>query len=203
MQSMLISRRDLDFLLFDWLRIDELTKQERFAEHSRDTFEAVLDLCEQLATRYFANHNKKSDAQEPTFDGHRVNVIPEVKEALDAVAQADLIAMTMGQQHGGAQLPVTVAQAAFAWFAIWIVGHVTYSALTAIPSFEAQRMQIEYQPGWRILTSPYQVLGNVQAYIFGFGESVPMAPASFAALLLVSAVSLMILFRRVNAPMRV
>jgi alkylation response protein AidB-like acyl-CoA dehydrogenase len=117
MQSMLISRRDLDFLLFDWLRIDELTKQERFAEHSRDTFEAVLDLCEQLATRYFANHNKKSDAQEPTFDGHRVNVIPEVKEALDAVAQADLIAMTMGQQHGGAQLPVTVAQAAFAWFA--------------------------------------------------------------------------------------
>jgi alkylation response protein AidB-like acyl-CoA dehydrogenase len=117
MQSMLISRRDLDFLLFDWLRIDELTKQERFAEHSRDTFEAVLDLCEQLATRYFANHNKKSDAQEPTFDGHRVTVIPEVKEALDAVAQADLIAMTMGQQHGGAQLPVTVAQAAFAWFA--------------------------------------------------------------------------------------
>ena len=117
MQSMLISRRDLDFLLFDWLRIDELTKQERFAEHSRDTFEAVLDLSEQLATRYFANHNKKSDAQEPTFDGHRVSVIPEVKEALDAVAQADLIAMTMGQQHGGAQLPVTVAQAAFAWFA--------------------------------------------------------------------------------------
>jgi alkylation response protein AidB-like acyl-CoA dehydrogenase len=117
MQSMLISRRDLDFLLFDWLRIDELTKHERFAEHSRDTFEAVLDLCEQLATRYFANHNKKSDAQEPTFDGHRVTVIPEVKEALDAVAQADLVAMTMGQQLGGAQLPVTVAQAAFAWFA--------------------------------------------------------------------------------------
>ena len=117
MQSMLISRRDLDFLLFDWLRIDELTKHEQFAEHSRDTFEAVLDLCEQLATRYFANHNKKSDAQEPTFDGHRVSVIPEVKEALDAVAQADLVAMTMGQQLGGAQLPVTVAQAAFAWFA--------------------------------------------------------------------------------------
>ena len=77
----------------------------------------MLDLCEQLATRYFANHNKKSDAQEPTFDGHRVSVIPEVKEALDAVAQADLVAMTMGQQLGGAQLPVTVAQAAFAWFA--------------------------------------------------------------------------------------
>ena len=117
MQSMLVSRRDLDFLLYDWLRIDELTKRQHFAEHSRDTFDAVLELCEQLATRYFANHNKKSDVHEPTFDGQRVTVIPEVKEALDAVAQADLIAMTMDSRVGGAQLPATVAQAAFAWFA--------------------------------------------------------------------------------------
>jgi Acyl-CoA dehydrogenase N terminal len=58
MKSNLMSRRDLDFLLFEWLRIDELTKRERFAEHSRDTFAAVLDLCEELATRYFAPHNK-------------------------------------------------------------------------------------------------------------------------------------------------
>ena len=114
---MLVSRRDLDFLLYDWLRIDELTKRRHFAEHSRETFDAVLDLCEQLATRYFANHNKKSDAHEPTFDGQRVTVIPEVKEALDAVAKADLIAMTMDAARGGAQLPAAVAQAAFAWFA--------------------------------------------------------------------------------------
>ena len=54
----------------------------------------MLDLCEQLATRYFAPHNKKSDAQEPTFDGTRVTVIDEVKEALDAFAKADLIGMS-------------------------------------------------------------------------------------------------------------
>ncbi len=63
MKSTLLSRRDLDFLLYEWLRVDELTKRDRFAEHSRETFDAVLDLCEQLATRYFAPHNKKSDAQ--------------------------------------------------------------------------------------------------------------------------------------------
>lgn len=130
MQSMLVSRRDLDFLLYDWLRVDELTKHERFAEHSRDTFDAVLDLCEQLATRYFATHNKKSDAHEPTFDGHRVTVIPEVKEALDAVARADLVAMTMEQGLGGAQLPASVAQAAFAWFAAANVSTSGYLMLT-------------------------------------------------------------------------
>lgn len=130
MQSMLVSRSDLDFLLYDWLRVDELTKRDRFAEHSRDTFDAVLELCEQLATRYFATHNKKSDANEPTFDGCRVTVIPEVKEALDAVARADIIAMTMDQRLGGAQLPTTVAQAAFAWFAAANVSTAGYLMLT-------------------------------------------------------------------------
>ena len=54
MKSNLLSRRDLDFLLYEWLEVDTLTKQERFADHSRETFDGVLDLCEEIATRYFA-----------------------------------------------------------------------------------------------------------------------------------------------------
>ena len=129
-KSTLLSRRDLDFLLYEWLRVDELTKRERFAEHSRETFDGVLDLCEQLATRYFAPHNKKSDANEPTFDGERVTVIPEVKEALDAFAQADLLSMAMDAALGGAQLPATVADAGFAWFAAANVSTSGYLMLT-------------------------------------------------------------------------
>jgi alkylation response protein AidB-like acyl-CoA dehydrogenase len=129
-KSTLLSRRDLDFLLYEWLRVDELTKRERFAEHSRDTFDGVLDLCEQLATKYFAPHNKKSDANEPSFDGEKVTVIPEVKEALDAFAHADLIGMGMGEEFGGAQLPMTVAEAGFAWFAAANVSTTGYLMLT-------------------------------------------------------------------------
>src|SRR6201990_1109330 len=130
MKSTLLSRRDLDFLLYEWLRVDELTKRERFAEHSRETFDGVLDLCEQLAGRYFAQHNKTSDANEPTFDGEKVTIIPEVKEAWDAFVQADLIPMSMDQQLGGAQLPVTVAQAGFAWFSAANVSTTGYLMLT-------------------------------------------------------------------------
>ncbi|WP_205875619.1 acyl-CoA dehydrogenase [Mycobacterium camsae] len=116
MASNLLSRRDLDFLLFEWLRVDELPARERFAEHSRETFSALLDLCEELATRYFATHNKKNDAHEPSFDGERVSVIPEVKQALDAFAKADLLAMSMDHALGGWQLPTVVAGAGLAWF---------------------------------------------------------------------------------------
>jgi alkylation response protein AidB-like acyl-CoA dehydrogenase len=130
MKSTLLSRRDLDFLLYEWLHVDELTKRQRFADHSRETFDGVLDLSEQLATRYFAPHNKKSDANEPTFDGTRVTVIAEVKQALDAFAQADLLGMSADERLGGAQLPVCVAQAAFAWFSAANVSTSGYLMLT-------------------------------------------------------------------------
>ncbi len=130
MKSTLLSRRDLDFLLYEWLRVDELTKRQRFAQHSRDTFDGALDLSEELAEKYFAPHNKKSDANEPTFDGTRVTVIPEVKEAIDAFAQADLIGASMDEALGGAQLPVCVAQAAFAYVSAANVSTSGYLMLT-------------------------------------------------------------------------
>ncbi len=130
MKSTLLSRRDLEFLLYEWLRVDELTKRARFAEHSRETFDGVLGLCEELATRYFEPHNKKSDTHEPSFDGSKVTVIPEVKEALTAFAKADLISMGLDYRLGGAQLPATVAQAGFAWFSAANVSTTGYLMLT-------------------------------------------------------------------------
>ncbi|MGB5112290.1 MAG: acyl-CoA dehydrogenase [Mycobacterium sp.] len=115
MKSTILSRRDLDFLLYEWLHVEELIARPRFAEHSRETFDGVLDLCEQLAERYFAPHNKLSDAHEPQFDGTTVTVIPEVKTAIEAFAKADLLGMSFDAELGGAQLPATVAQAGFAW----------------------------------------------------------------------------------------
>ncbi|HUO39718.1 MAG TPA: acyl-CoA dehydrogenase [Mycobacterium sp.] len=130
MKSTVLSRRDLDFLLFEWLRVDELTKRERFAEHSRDTFTGVLNLCEQVATRYFAPHNKKGDAHEPSFDGTSVTLIPEVKAAWDAFAKAGLLSVSMDEALGGAQLPASVAAAGFAWFSAANVSTAGYAMLT-------------------------------------------------------------------------
>jgi alkylation response protein AidB-like acyl-CoA dehydrogenase len=130
MKSTIMSRRDLDFVLYEWLHVEELTALDRFAEHSRETFDGVLELSEQLATRYFAPHNKLSDANEPSFDGHTVTLIPEVKQAWDAFAAADLMAMGMDAELGGAQLPAVVAQAAFTWIAAANVSTSGYLMLT-------------------------------------------------------------------------
>ena len=130
MKSVLLSRRDLDFLLFEWLRVDELTKRERFAEHSQETFDASTRPMRATRESVFRAHNKTSDANEPTFDGEKVTIIPDVKEAWNAFVQADLIPMSMDQRLGGAQLPVTVAQAGFAWFSAANVSTTGYLMLT-------------------------------------------------------------------------
>ena len=130
MPSLLLSRRDLDFLLYEWLDVELLTKRARFAEHSRETFDAVLDLSEQVATKHFATHNKKADAQEPTFDGERVHLIPEVKQALDVFAETGLLAGSLDESVGGMQLPGVVSGACFLWFQAANVGSSSYPFLT-------------------------------------------------------------------------
>ena len=42
-------RPTVDFLLHDWLNVASLQQRERFADHSRETFDAVLDTCERIA----------------------------------------------------------------------------------------------------------------------------------------------------------
>jgi len=130
MTSLILSRRDLEFLLYEWLNVEDLLERTRFADHSRETFTAVLDLCEQVSTEHFATHNKKSDASEPHFDGQKVHIIPEVKAALDIFAEAGLVAAGQDYDLGGMQLPTLVEKACFAWFLGANVGTAAYPFLT-------------------------------------------------------------------------
>ena len=128
--SLILSRRDVEFLLFEWLNVTDLLDRPRFAEHSPETFRAVLELAEQLATNDFAPHNRKADENEPHVVDGRVVLIDEVAPALRKLAESGLIASTFDAELGGLQLPVTVARAAMAWLQAANVGTSAYPFLT-------------------------------------------------------------------------
>ena len=130
MNSLILNRRDIDFMLYEWLDAERLCDMPRYMDHSKETFDASLDLCEQMATSHFATHNKKNDANEPWFDGENVHMIPEVKQALDLFSQAGLIAAGQDYEIGGMQLPTLVEKACFAWFLAANVGTAAYPFLT-------------------------------------------------------------------------
>ncbi|MYN18018.1 acyl-CoA dehydrogenase [Rugamonas sp. FT107W] len=134
MRSLLLSRRDLGFMLYEWLDAEALTRRARFSDHNRETFDAAIDTAEQLATELFAPHNKKGDSQEahavPGEGCLRVEHIPEVKAALDAYSAAGLMAAGQDYEHGGMQLPVVVQKALSAYFTSANVATSAYTFLT-------------------------------------------------------------------------
>ncbi len=130
MESRLLSRRDLEFLLYEWLDVEALTCRPRYDAHGRETFQAVLGVAETLATDHFAPHNRLADANEPTFDGRTVTLVPEVGQALKAFAASGLIAGAMDEAVGGIQLPHTVHTACLAWLQAGNVGTAAYPFLT-------------------------------------------------------------------------
>jgi len=131
MPSLLLSREDLDFLLYEWLDIGALLETEAFADHDPATVAAVIDLAEQVATEKFAPHNRRNDTEEPTFDGTSVTIHDEVAPALAAYYAAGFGGMTMPAEVGGAGLPNVVALAAGLWFSAANVATGGFPFLTA------------------------------------------------------------------------
>ncbi|MBM3561144.1 MAG: acyl-CoA dehydrogenase, partial [Alphaproteobacteria bacterium] len=125
-----VNRRELDFLLFDLLDAESLTRRPRFAEHDRRTFAAAVDTACRLAETHFAPHNRKADLNEPTWDGTAVTMIPEVRQACTAFAEAGFLAAHHDAELGGMQLPWCVTQACMAAFQAANVSTAAYPFLT-------------------------------------------------------------------------
>lgn len=116
MISNILSRDDIAFLLYEWLDVEHLTSRARFSEHSRETFDAVLDISERIATNFFAPHNRKADLEGAWIENGRVQVVPEAAKAIAAFCEAGLMAASHDFEKGGMQLPAVVEKASTAWF---------------------------------------------------------------------------------------
>ncbi|MBD0022744.1 acyl-CoA dehydrogenase [Gordonia pseudamarae] len=126
-----ISRRDVDFLLYEWLDVEQLTKADRYAEHSKDTFDAVLDLASDIAIKKYAPFNKYCDQNEPYIGDDGKVVLPDATgDAVREFLAAGLIAGPFGTELDGGSLPATVHQAAMIWFQAANPAMSSYTFLT-------------------------------------------------------------------------
>lgn len=115
-------RTTLDFLLNDWLGTADLTQRARFADHSRETFDAVLDTCERIAREKYAPFNRTIDIEEPRLEGENVILPACTQAAHDAYVASGMLAAAQDVEMGGMQLPFTVESAANAFFGCASIG---------------------------------------------------------------------------------
>lgn len=130
MAADILSRDDLSFLLYDWLNVESLTEHDRFSDHSRETFDAMLDASRDLAATWFRPHLRASDLDEPTFDASGVHTHEAIAPALRAFAESGLAAASFREEHGGVDLPFTVSRACFAWAQAANISSSAYPMLT-------------------------------------------------------------------------
>lgn len=146
-----INRRDVNFILYELLACEQLTRLSRYGDHSKDTFDAILDVAEQIARERFYPHSADGDNREPVLVDGKVEIIPEVKEAISAFATAGFFGASHSEEWGGVQLPTVVSQAAMAFFQAANVGTSGYPFLTMaasnlIATFGSEEQKARFLP---------------------------------------------------------
>jgi alkylation response protein AidB-like acyl-CoA dehydrogenase len=128
--SNLIDRPMLDFFLHDWLKLDDFLGRPAFAEHSRGSVGAMLDTAAKLAESHFLPFYKKADKEEPWADENGAHVIPEVRAAITAYAEAGFAAAPFPAELGGLGIPFLVHNAAMAFFNAANISLAAYALLS-------------------------------------------------------------------------
>ncbi|MEL0095768.1 MAG: ABC transporter permease subunit [Planctomycetaceae bacterium] len=106
--------------------------------------------------------------------------------------------------------------ASFGWFAVWIMGSVAYTIMTAVEAFLSLQEQQNSIPSEQAIVlveagmagrwawlSPMQTLENMQSWVFGIEKEIGSLNVSFFMVGLICLSCLLLLRRRVDAPIRV
>ena len=109
--SMIVNRRDLDFVLYETLGLDKILESERYADYDRESLDAIMDLCQAIAEDQFLPCAAKLDENEPKFVDGKVETISELREAIAVYQEAGLCASAYDSDIGGMQLPWMMDQA--------------------------------------------------------------------------------------------
>ncbi len=106
----LVDGRDQRFVLFEMLKVDELSRFAEFADFDRDTYEATLELAEQIAVELVYPANAEGDKNGVKYDPSTKEVKTEelYKPAIAAYNEAGFPGLSNEPEIGGMGMPVTM-----------------------------------------------------------------------------------------------
>src|SRR5579863_9096805 len=144
MSSVIVNRRDLEFLLYECERIERFFQVAPYAHLDRETVDSMLDSAQAVAEEFYLPAAAKVDAQAPQFAAAGDVVVPqETATALRAYADAGLFGQTFEQSLGGLELPYIVSTAINGLFSAANQSIANYSMLTVAAVFLIEKWATE------------------------------------------------------------
>ena len=107
MLNSLVDTRDLKFVLFDILKVQNLNQYSDFSDYDRESLESLIDLVEKISVNEFHKTFEPADREGCTWDPVTKNVkVPEsLKPALEIYHDSGLMSLLMLESPDGSQLP--------------------------------------------------------------------------------------------------
>jgi alkylation response protein AidB-like acyl-CoA dehydrogenase len=127
----LVDSRDVRFVLFEALEVDKLNKYENFADFDRDTYEATLELAEQIAVELVYPANAEADKTGAKYDPETKTVkVPQgFHTAMTAYRESGFSGLSNGAEFGGTGMPETIYRAVMEYFCSAGVAFSSYDTL--------------------------------------------------------------------------
>ena len=116
MAQILADRRDIDFILYEQLKVDELAKHERFSEFNRKVIDLIVSEARSLAVKEILPTQTDGDRIGVHFENGNVTLPESFHKAWKALREGEWLAMTEDPEWGGQGMPRTVASAAADYF---------------------------------------------------------------------------------------
>ena len=159
MSEKFVSRRNLEFLLYETHNVERLSNLAYYEDHTRETYQLVLDTAQKLARDILYPYLGEMDKKAPFMENGSVKVHPVVKSMMKEWGDGGWIGASMPYEVGGQQLPSIVSTACNFIFAAANFSSTGFPLLTSgaahlLLSFGCEDMKEIYIP--RMLAGEWQ-----------------------------------------------
>jgi alkylation response protein AidB-like acyl-CoA dehydrogenase len=130
MANLLVDERDVKFVLYEQLNIEELCESEPFTEFSKDMFDMVLEECQKLSEREIYPTNAIGDSEGVKFGDGQVKVPEQFRKPYQLYSEGGWNALSVEPDFSGQGFPSTLNIATLEQFTAANHAFMMYPGLT-------------------------------------------------------------------------
>ncbi len=112
MAQQIADRRDIDFVLYEQLGLEDIARHDRYQGMNRKMFDMIITEARKLAIKEILPINEEGDKVGLTFENNRVTMPECFHRPYELLREGEWIALTEDPEIGGQGLPHLIAQAA-------------------------------------------------------------------------------------------
>lgn len=112
MAQAILDRADIDFLLFEKFKLQELSKTDKYSDFNRKVIEMIISEARNLAIKEILPTSKIGDKQGCRFKNGEVELPSEFHRVWDLLRSGEWFVPTADEKWGGQGMPKSVALAA-------------------------------------------------------------------------------------------